>query len=50
MPPLWREAWGVKTLPQVGNYEWHGFPTFCNHYASDPLALVFGQSGARAGL
>jgi len=36
---------GSQTLPQVGNYEWHGFPAMFYHYASYSLALCLAKAG-----
>lgn len=36
---------GDQTLSQVGNYEWHGFPTIFYHYASYSLALCLAKVG-----
>src|SRR5947207_2754021 len=35
---------GSETLPQVGNYEWHGFPAMFYHYASYSLALCLAKA------
>ena len=36
---------GDQTLPQVGNYEWKGFPTIVYHYASYSLASCLAKVG-----
>jgi hypothetical protein len=36
---------GTQTLPQVGNYEWQGFPTIIYHYASYSLASCLAKVG-----
>ena len=36
---------GTETLPQVGNYEWKGFPAFVYHYASYSLASCLAKVG-----
>jgi hypothetical protein len=36
---------GTQTLPQVGNYEWAGFPAIVYHYASYSLASCLAKVG-----
>ncbi len=36
---------GTQTLPQVGNYEWQGFPAIIYHYASYSLASCLAKVG-----